>query len=292
MSALLLCSGRFLALVLQLQIGYGYRQARMPLVESIMDAPCEKAPGPDGFSFKFVKKYWEVLQHDIFKSVMEFCNHGKLPLGCNASFISLIPKVVGKLISSEQSAFIKGRRILDGPLMVWSGTNRSFGFGSRWRNWIRECLSSAKLSILINGSRTEEIPMYRGLRQGDPLSHLLFILAMEGLHLSIQKAMEDKRISGVFVGVKKLNISHLFYADDVVFLSEWNAKEVDVGVDMENVSNMARASGCAVGSCPFSYLGVNMGANMACKSNWDNVLQCFHNRLSNWKVKMLSIRGD
>ncbi|GJT99223.1 hypothetical protein Tco_1094741 [Tanacetum coccineum] len=31
--------GRFLALVLQLQIGYGYRQARMPLVESIMDAP-------------------------------------------------------------------------------------------------------------------------------------------------------------------------------------------------------------------------------------------------------------
>ncbi|GKC91993.1 hypothetical protein Tco_1157435 [Tanacetum coccineum] len=41
MSALLLCSGRFLALVLQLQIGYGYRQARMPLVESIMDAPCK-----------------------------------------------------------------------------------------------------------------------------------------------------------------------------------------------------------------------------------------------------------
>ncbi|GKF93986.1 hypothetical protein Tco_0283686, partial [Tanacetum coccineum] len=38
MSVLLLCSGRFLALVLQLQIGYGYRQARMPLVESIMDA--------------------------------------------------------------------------------------------------------------------------------------------------------------------------------------------------------------------------------------------------------------
>ncbi|GKC96397.1 RNA-directed DNA polymerase, eukaryota [Tanacetum coccineum] len=112
--------------------------------------------------------------------------------------------------------------------------------------------------------------MYRGLRQGDPLFPLLFILAMEGLHLSIQKAMEDKRILRVFVGVEKFNISHLFYANDVVFLSEWNVKKVDVGVDMEDVSNMARASGCAAGSCPFSYLGVNIGANMACRSNWDN----------------------
>ncbi|GJS92204.1 hypothetical protein Tco_0774840 [Tanacetum coccineum] len=124
--------------------------------------------------------------------------------------------------------------------------------------------------------------------------------------------MEDKRISGVFVGVEKLNISHLFYADDASALLEWNVKEVDVilhvlnefhaqsglkinigksnlygvSVDMEDVSNMARASGCAAGSCPFSYLGVNIGANMACRSNWDNVLQRFRNRLSNWKVKM------
>ncbi|GJV88830.1 hypothetical protein Tco_1532768 [Tanacetum coccineum] len=48
MSALLLCSGRLLVLVLQLQIGYGYRQARMPLVESIMDAPwfiCDRRIG-------------------------------------------------------------------------------------------------------------------------------------------------------------------------------------------------------------------------------------------------------
>ncbi|GKB82717.1 putative RNA-directed DNA polymerase, eukaryota, reverse transcriptase zinc-binding domain protein [Tanacetum coccineum] len=175
----------------------------------------EKTPGPDGFSFKFVKKYWEVLQHDIFKSVMEFCNHGKLPLGRNASFISLIPKRKKLMVFK-----VDFEKVYDS--LCWEYLDyvmSQFGFGSRWRNWIRECLSSAKLSILINGSRTEEIPMYRGLRQGDPLSHLLFILAMEGLHLSIQKAMEDKRISGVFVGVKKLNISHLFYADDVVFLS-------------------------------------------------------------------------
>ncbi|GJR19843.1 RNA-directed DNA polymerase, eukaryota [Tanacetum coccineum] len=166
----------------------------------------------------------------------------------------LLTSVINNLISSEQSMFVKGRRILDGPLMVgevmeWYKIKQKklmifkvdfdkaydslcweyidfvmiqFGFGTRWRNWIRECLITARLSILINGSPTEEIAIFRGLRQGDPLSPFLFILAMEGLHIVIQKAMEDKKITGAVVGDTKLNISHLFYADDVVFLIDWS----------------------------------------------------------------------
>ncbi|GJR27798.1 hypothetical protein Tco_1104030 [Tanacetum coccineum] len=53
----------------------------------------DKSPGPNGFSFKFVKKYWEIMKKYIYKVVMEFCQNSKLPLGCNASFITLIPKV-------------------------------------------------------------------------------------------------------------------------------------------------------------------------------------------------------
>ncbi|GJR19664.1 putative RNA-directed DNA polymerase, eukaryota, reverse transcriptase zinc-binding domain protein [Tanacetum coccineum] len=166
-----------------------------------------------------------------------------------------------------------------------------FGFGSRWRDWIREYLSSARLSIMINGSPTDKISMYRGLRQGDPLSPFLLIFVMEELHLSIQKVVKDKRITRASVGENNINISHLFFADDVVFLSEWNAREVDgilhvlndfhtqsglkinigksnlygVGTNTQDVRNMARASGCADGSLSFSYL----------------VLQRFRNRLSN-----------
>ncbi|GJX08296.1 reverse transcriptase domain, reverse transcriptase zinc-binding domain protein [Tanacetum coccineum] len=163
-----------------------------------------------------------------------------------------------------------------------SASVSEFGFGSRWRNWIRECLSSVRLSILINGSPTDKISMYRGLRQGDPLSPFLFIFVMKELHLSIQKVVEDKRITRASVGENNINISHLFFADDVVFLSEWNARGkvrwyvyhvlndfhtqsglkinigksnlYGVGTNTQDVRNMARASGCADGSLSFSYL--------------------------------------
>ncbi|GJS95132.1 putative RNA-directed DNA polymerase, eukaryota, reverse transcriptase zinc-binding domain protein [Tanacetum coccineum] len=294
----------------------------------------DKALGPDGFTFKFIKKYWDLMQHDIYNMVTTFCNEGKLPIGCNASFITLIPKVtnpvfvkdyrpisligfqykiiakmlamrltsvINNLISSEQSAFVKGMQILDGPLMVgevmeWYKIKRKklmifkvdfekaydslcweyidfvmiqFGFGTRWRNWIRECLITTRLSILINGSPTEEIPMFRGLRQGDLLSPFLFILAMEGLHIAIQKAMEDKKIANAIVGDTKLNISHLFYVDGVVFLTDWSHDEVDGILDVLH----------------------NFHVAMAITSRWDVVIQRFHNRLSKWKVKMLSSGG-
>ncbi|KAL9660601.1 hypothetical protein QQ045_025418 [Rhodiola kirilowii] len=64
------------------------------------------------------------------------------------------------------------------------------GFGAKWRKWMKECYSTAQLSILINGSPTKEIPMGRGLRQGDPISPLLFLLATEGLSRTRQSCPE------------------------------------------------------------------------------------------------------
>nr|GEW05337.1 cysteine-rich receptor-like protein kinase [Tanacetum cinerariifolium] len=172
---------------------------------------------------------------------------GTLPRGCNTSFITLIPKVqsplvvsdfrpisligaqykivakilanrlarvIDSIISQEQSAFIKHRQILDGPLMVneviqWCKRKKSklmvfkidfekafdsisweflfrvlhfMGFRNKWILWISGCITSATTSILINGSPTSEFNIERGLRQGDPLSPFLFIIAMEGLH--------------------------------------------------------------------------------------------------------------
>ncbi|GJZ09262.1 hypothetical protein Tco_0543545 [Tanacetum coccineum] len=74
--------------------------------------------------------------------------------------------------------------------------------------------------VLINGSPTQEFMLHRGLRQGDPLSPFLFIIAMEGLHIAIEDAKASNLYSGISLGMDNLRLSHSFYPDDVLFLGD------------------------------------------------------------------------
>ena len=95
-------------------------------------------------------------------------------------------------------------------------------FGLKWWQWIMRCLSSSRASILVNGSPTKEFPIYKGVKHGDPLSPFLFIIAMEGLHITVKSAREKSLISGVKLPSNGHYISHLFYADDAIFVGEWD----------------------------------------------------------------------
>jgi len=82
-------------------------------------------------------------------------------------------------------------------------------FGVTSRNRIRGCLSSSKASVLVNGTPTEEFSNFKGVKQGDPLSPFLFVLAMEGLNLAINTAKQKS----LFHDIELLNsplLSHLF----------------------------------------------------------------------------------
>ncbi|GKE61391.1 hypothetical protein Tco_1511758 [Tanacetum coccineum] len=115
---------------------------REEIKKAVLDCGNEKSPSPDGFTFDFFKKYWELIETDLVGAINHFHKTRKIQKGCNASFITLIPKVndpvfikdyhpislirsqykiIGKLlanwialvveeiVSMEQSAFVKGR---------------------------------------------------------------------------------------------------------------------------------------------------------------------------------------
>ncbi|XP_071687047.1 uncharacterized protein [Rutidosis leptorrhynchoides] len=138
------------------------------------------------------------------------------------------------------------------------------GFGEKWRKWMFACLSSASISILVNGSPTSEFKLERGVRQDDPLSPFLFIIAAEGLNWLTKAAVRSNLFSGVEVGRDNIPISHLQYADDTIFF---------------------------VGTFPYIYLGLPVGANMNKKTNWKPVLDKFEKRLADWKARAMSFGG-
>ncbi|GJZ47857.1 RNA-directed DNA polymerase, eukaryota [Tanacetum coccineum] len=255
--------------------------------------------------------------------------------------------VISDLISDTQSAFVAKRQILDGPfilneLLSWCKKTKkqamffkvdfakaydsvrwdylldvlqAFGFGPNWCRWIRGTFSSARASILVNGSPTSEFSFFRGLKQGDPLSPYLFILIMESLHISFSRAIADGFFNGI--KLKGPTISHLFYADDAMFIGEWsesNLKSIvtilncfflasglkiniqksqllGVGVPRSSVAQAAAKIGCAVLHHQFRYLGVMVGECMSRRSAWDGLVHKLRSRISKWKVKTLSIGG-
>ena len=68
--------------------------SRDEIKRAVWDSGSDKAPGPDGFSFGFIKRYWDIFADDIVAFVSHFHENPVIPKGCNASFLTVIPKVL------------------------------------------------------------------------------------------------------------------------------------------------------------------------------------------------------
>ena len=86
------------------------------------------------------------------------------------------------------------------------------------------CLTSANFVVLINGTPSSFFIASKGIRQGCPLSPLLFILVIEGISLLIN----DARVKGLIKGIKifpTLAVTHLLFVDDVILLGTGTLRE-------------------------------------------------------------------
>jgi len=281
------------------------------------------------------------------------------PISLIGSFYKLLSKVLTerikrlmyKLVDSQQMAFIKGRQIMDAVLIANEAIDsrvgqkkpgilckldiekaydhvnwgfllnilRKMGFGEKWIRWIHFCISTVKFSVLINGAPEGFFEAQRGIRQGDPVSPFLFILAMEGLNNMIKTAKTNRWITGFEVSTnneRSLEVTHLQYADDTLIFCDadeeqlrylrvilvlfegmsglhinWGKSHLYPINLVSNMELLASVIGGEVGALPAIYLGMPLGAKSQSKEIWNTVLEKCEKKLVRWKAQYLSKGG-
>ena len=193
------------------------------------------------------------------------------------------------------------------------------GFRGRWRRWLKTCVTTVCFSVLVNGSLVGFFGSFRGLRQGDHLSPLLFFLIMKVLSRILKKTEEGGFIQGFHVGLINptgIRISHLLFANDTILFCDASREQilsirlvltcfqtftglkVNVGIseivpigEVSDIQTLANILQCKVGSLPMIYLGMPLGNLSKTASIWNSILERMEKKLSDWKRLYLSKDG-
>jgi hypothetical protein len=247
--------------------------------------------------------------------------------------------LLDSLVAPNQSAFIKKRCIQDNFMLVRQSAKKLHqkkqsslllkldiaqafdsiswpfilevlehrGFGGRWRAWVALLFRTATTRILINGAPGELVQHRRGVRQGDPISPMIFILEMDFLTLLFHQAEDTGLLNG-------LEIPHRIslYADDmVVFIKP----EIEIAAATEILNIFGEASGlrtnfakcsampiqctdeqialiqlvlpCAIAPFPCKYLGLPLSIFKLKKEDLQPLVDKIARRLPTWKSNQM-----
>jgi len=178
-------------------------------------------------------------------------------------------------------------------------------------------MESATVSVLVNGSPTEEFKPKRRLRQGDPLAPFLFLVVAERLAGLVRQAVKANLLSGLMIGRNELQLCILQFADDTLFVCEDSFRNVTtlkailrgfevasglkinfhksklagINVHRNNLLCYTKTLNCTQMEVPFKYLGLEVGGNPRKKKFWEPVLNKLKARLNVWKWRFLSMAG-
>jgi hypothetical protein len=105
------------------------------------------------------------------------------------------------------------------------------GFHPSWVHMVMRLVTSVSFSVLFNGESLEKFLPSRGIRQGDPISPYVFVLAAEGLSCLLKSKVQSSAFKGIKVAASapKPTVSHLLFADDSLLLFKAdleNAREI------------------------------------------------------------------
>ena len=108
---------------------------------------------------------------------------------------------------------------------------------------IKACITTPKFSICVNGELTGFFACKRGVRQGDPLSPFLFLIAMEAFSRSLSMVVLHPRFD-FHPKCKAINLSHLYFAADIFLFAKGNA--ISVQITMDELAKFETFSGLQV----------------------------------------------
>lgn len=258
--------------------------------------------------------------------------------------------IAAKIVSPNQSAFIQGRSIADPIILTSECVNlldnkcksgnvaikfdirkafdtldwnfllrvlRSFGFNASFVNYINNILQSAHLSINVNGKACGYFTCTRGVRQGDPLSPLLFCLAEEVLSRGISLLVAQRNIMCIAGPQCVSPPSHVLFADDVMVFLQGNSNHLRALMSfmdeyamnsgqvvnkaksllflgkfaMPRLNRIRRILGIEIGNLPFTYLGVPIFVGRPKSEYLLPIADKIRCKLNSWKGKQLSQAG-
>ncbi|KAL2893980.1 LINE-1 retrotransposable element ORF2 protein [Bienertia sinuspersici] len=260
-----------------------------------------------------------------------------------------LKEVLPDLISENQGAFVHGRYIVHN-IMVCQDLVRKYGrknvspscmikldlrkaydtvewsfiqemlealnFPQKFIGWIMTCMTTPKFSLVLNGSPCGYFKTTRGLRQGDPLSPLLFVIGMEYLSRIMRKLHENPSFK-MHPRCKGLNLTHMCFADDLILCCKGEKNSIEMildcftqfssssglqanrsktefytcGMSDEEQNQIFAESGFRKGSLPFKYLGVPICSKRINAGQCEALVDKMTARIRMWSSRNISFAG-